>query len=109
MRLVAAMLGLALAACSSAPARGPSAAESAARESPPPERIDVERRARARLDLANAYFERGQFDTALEEIRLVLASKPDMAEAFALRGLTYAALGEVITLRPVTVSPRTAS
>lgn len=95
MRLLAALLGLALAGCTSTAARAPAAAEPAAREALAPERIDGERRARARLDLANAYFERGQFDTALEEIRLVLAGKPDMAEAYALRGLTYAALGEL--------------
>lgn len=54
---------------------------------------DNERRAQVRLELAAGYFARGQYDTALDEIRQALASKPDMASAFNLRGLVYAALG----------------
>ncbi len=66
----------------------------AAAEASAPERVDADQRARVRLDLAQAYFERGQFDTTLEEIRLVLVAKPDFGEAYALRGLVYAALGD---------------
>lgn len=55
----------------------------------------AERRARVRLELASAYFERGQANTALDEIKLALAAKPDLAEAFNLRGLIYASLGEL--------------
>lgn len=55
----------------------------------------AERRARVRLELASAYFERGQANTALDEIKLALAAKPDLAEAFNLRGLVYASLGEL--------------
>jgi type IV pilus assembly protein PilF len=56
--------------------------------------IDVERRARVRLELASAYFSRGQTDTALEEVRRSIAAKPDLAEAYNLQGLIYAALNE---------------
>jgi type IV pilus assembly protein PilF len=56
--------------------------------------VDVERRARVRLELAGAYFSRGQTDTALEEVKRSIAAKPDLAEAYNLQGLIYAALNE---------------
>ncbi|MBK1688640.1 type IV pilus biogenesis/stability protein PilW [Rubrivivax gelatinosus] len=55
---------------------------------------DAERRAKVRLELASAYFTRGQTSTALDEVKLALAARPDMPEALGLRGLIYAALGE---------------
>ncbi|MBL8349543.1 MAG: type IV pilus biogenesis/stability protein PilW [Burkholderiaceae bacterium] len=55
---------------------------------------EVERRARVRLELASAYFSRGQLDTALDEVKLSIAAKPDLAEAYNLRGLIYAAMNE---------------
>lgn len=55
---------------------------------------DAERRARVRLELAAAYFGRGQTATALDEVKLALAAKPDLAEAYSLRGLVYASMGE---------------
>jgi type IV pilus assembly protein PilF len=60
----------------------------------PADGSDVERRARLRTELAAGYFSRGQFDTALAEIRLALAARPDMPEALNLRGLIYGALNE---------------
>jgi type IV pilus assembly protein PilF len=54
---------------------------------------DAERRAQLRLELAAGYFSRGQYDAALEDIRIALAAKPDMPEAFNLRGLVHAAMG----------------
>ncbi len=55
---------------------------------------DVEKRAAVRLELAGGYFSRGQFSTALDEIKLALAAKPDMGAAHNMRGLVYAAMGE---------------
>lgn len=55
----------------------------------------AERRARVRLELASAYFARGQANTALDEIKLALAAKADLQEAFNLRGLVYASMGEL--------------
>lgn len=54
----------------------------------------AERRARVRLELAAAYFSRGQATTALDEVKQALAAKPDLAEAFNLRGLIMASLNE---------------
>jgi 23S rRNA (adenine2503-C2)-methyltransferase len=39
------------------------------------------------------YFQRGQADTALDESQAALAAKPDLAEAFNLRGLIWPAWG----------------
>jgi len=55
---------------------------------------EIERRARVRLELASAYFGRGQTATALEEAKQALAVKPDLVEAWNLRGLIYASQGE---------------
>lgn len=56
---------------------------------------DAEKRARVRLELASAYFARGQTTTALDEVKQALAAKPDLAEAFNLRGLVYASMNEL--------------
>lgn len=53
-----------------------------------------ERRARVRLELASLYFGRGQASTALDEVKQAIAAKDDMPEAFSLRGLIYASMGE---------------
>jgi type IV pilus assembly protein PilF len=55
---------------------------------------DVQKRARARMELASAYFGRGQMTTALDQVKLALAADPNYGEAFNLRGLIYANLGE---------------
>jgi type IV pilus assembly protein PilF len=71
----------------------------------------LERRARVRLELASAYFARGQANTALDEIKLALVAKPDLPEAFNLRGLVYASLGEQVLAeqsfqRALQINPR---
>lgn len=59
------------------------------------EQGDPERRASVRLELAGLYFGRGQAATALDEVKQALAAKPDMAEAYGLRGLIYASLNDL--------------
>jgi type IV pilus assembly protein PilF len=56
------------------------------------DQTDLDRRARVRLELASAYFGRGQNDTALDEVKMALQVRPDLPEALNLRGLIYAAL-----------------
>ncbi len=58
------------------------------------DQTDAERRARVRMELASGYFSRGQLETALDEVKLAIAAKGDMAEAYNLRALIYAAMGE---------------
>lgn len=52
------------------------------------------KRARVRLELASAYFGRGQFEVALDQVKLAIQADPTMSEAFNLRGLIYASLGD---------------
>jgi type IV pilus assembly protein PilF len=52
------------------------------------------KRARVRLELASAYFTRGQLATALDEVKQALVSDPNLPEAYNLRGLIYAGMGE---------------
>lgn len=58
------------------------------------DQTDADRRARVRLDLAAAYYSRGQYVTALDEVKQALAARPDLAEAHNLRGLIYGGMGE---------------
>lgn len=62
---------------------------------PSNEPADLERRARLRLELAGLYLGRGQHDTALEEAQRALSFKPDLPEAYNLRGLAFSAKGDV--------------
>jgi len=55
---------------------------------------DASKRARVRMELAAAYFGRGQMTTALDQIKLAIGADPTISEAFNLRGLIYANLGD---------------
>jgi type IV pilus assembly protein PilF len=46
------------------------------------------------MELASAYFSRGQMTTALDQVKLAIAADPLYGEAFNLRGLIYSNLGE---------------
>lgn len=46
-------------------------------------------RARIRLELAVGYFEQGQTTVALDELKMALATDPNYADAYNLRGLVY--------------------
>ena len=52
------------------------------------------KRARVRLELAAAYFGRGQMETALDQVKLALLAEPNLGQAHNLRGLIYASLGD---------------
>jgi type IV pilus assembly protein PilF len=56
---------------------------------------DGQKRARARMELASAYFSRGQMTTALDQVKLAIAADPLYGEAYNLRGLIYANLGDL--------------
>ncbi|MFN3305143.1 MAG: type IV pilus biogenesis/stability protein PilW [Roseateles sp.] len=89
-RLLTVLTSLLLAACAST-GNAPSADREIKTDS---DQTDADRRAAIRLELAQGYFSRGQFPTALDELKLALQVKPDMREAVNLRGLIYAAMGE---------------
>lgn len=58
------------------------------------EPADPMRGIRARLELAGLYLGRGQTAVALEEVKRVIAAKPDMFEAYNLRGVIYTAMND---------------
>ena len=55
---------------------------------------DGQKRAKARMELASAYFGRGQMSSALDNVKLAIAADPQYGEAYNLRGLIYANLGD---------------
>jgi type IV pilus assembly protein PilF len=55
---------------------------------------DASKRARVRMELAAGYFGRGQMTAALDQVKLAIVAEPTLGEAFNLRGLIYANLGE---------------
>ena len=92
---VALMLGTLLAACATngvSPASGP-LGESKDRITASDE-PDSSKRARVRMELAGAYFGRGDLTSALDQVKLAIVADPNMSEAHNLRGLIYASLGD---------------
>lgn len=66
------------------------------RDAPPSaEQADPARRAQVRMELAAAYFGRGQNAVALDEIKQVLQADPNLADAYNLRGLIQASMGDL--------------
>lgn len=55
---------------------------------------DAKKRSRVRLELAGAYFGRGQMEFALDQVKLAIQIDPTQSEAYNLRGLIYANLGD---------------
>jgi type IV pilus assembly protein PilF len=53
---------------------------------------DASKRATVRMELASAYFSRGQMTTALDQVKLAIIANPNLSEAYNLRGLIYANL-----------------
>lgn len=93
-RLLAAFAGAAVALILAGCAGGPLPEAPAQDLRTASDQTDADRRANARLQLASAYFERGQLTTALDEVKLALQARPDLPEALNLRGLIYGAMGE---------------
>lgn len=89
-RLLPLLLSALLAACA-ATGTAPTAEREIKTDS---DQTDADRRAAIRLELAQGYFSRGQFSTALDELKLAQQAKPEMREAVNLRGLIYAAMGD---------------
>ncbi len=91
---ILAAASLALAGCASETPPPPKPAEPMRDLTTLSDQTSLERRAQVRFELANAYFERGQTATALDEVKLALQAKPDFGAALVLRGLIYAALDQ---------------
>lgn len=58
------------------------------------EESDTRRRARIRLELASSYYEQGNYNVALDEVRQSVAIDPEYAPAYGMLGLVYMDLGK---------------
>jgi type IV pilus assembly protein PilF len=101
MRLIALGLAVLLTACTTTTTRvGGSSVSQTTTTTGTPDRVtasdesDNARRGRVRMELASAYFSRGQMEVALDQVKLAIAADPNLGEAFNLRGLIYANLGD---------------
>jgi type IV pilus assembly protein PilF len=56
---------------------------------------DARKRARIRMELAVGYFEQGQTNVALDELKQVIAADPTFPDAYNLRGLIYMRLNDM--------------
>jgi type IV pilus assembly protein PilF len=56
---------------------------------------DTRKRARIRMELALGYFEQGQTNVALDEVKQVIAADPGFPDAYNLRGLIYMRLNDL--------------
>lgn len=86
--LAALSAGLLLGACSTTPTVGEGQIKTQS------DQTDTQRRAQIRLQLAVGYYEQGQFEVALDEVKQALQIDPDMAESYSMRGLIYMAMNE---------------
>jgi type IV pilus assembly protein PilF len=83
---------LALAGCASTPTGEAGGSRDIVTES---DESDARRRARIRMELAVGYFEQGQTNVALDELKQVIASDPTFPDAYNLRGLIYMRLNDM--------------
>jgi type IV pilus assembly protein PilF len=89
---MAGTLLLALGGCASAPPGDVGSSRDIMTESDEPE---SRKRARIRMELAVGYFEQGQTNVALDELKQVIASDPTFPDAYNLRGLIYMRLNDM--------------
>jgi type IV pilus assembly protein PilF len=89
--LVTLAAGLALAACAS---KEPSPAVPEPLPPPKVQEATPQRRAELHADLGAGYYERGQMDTALDELDEAVKLDPNNAKAYNIYGLVYTVLGE---------------
>jgi type IV pilus assembly protein PilF len=102
---------LALGGCAATPAGDVGSTRDIVTESDEPE---ARRRARIRMELAIGYFEQGQTNVALDELKQVIASDPTFPDAYNLRGLIYMRLNDMRQAeesfrRAVALNPRDAN
>ena len=75
---------------------------------------ETRKRARLRLELAVAYFDKGQTTDALDHLKQSIAADPNLFEAYNLRGLIYMRLGDIPIAeesfrRALSLNPKAAS
>jgi type IV pilus assembly protein PilF len=105
------LLALALTGCAARSSSDGGVSRDIVTESDEPE---IRRRARIRMELAVGYFEQGQTNVALDELKQVIAFDPTFPDAYNLRGLIYMRLNDLRQAedsfrRAVALNPRDAN
>ncbi len=94
--LAVGLLAAALVTMSGCASRGGSAADGKGSEIvTDSDEPTIRKRARIRLELAVGYFEQGQTNIALDELKQSITADPDYAAAYNLRGLIYLRLNDL--------------
>jgi type IV pilus assembly protein PilF len=109
--LFACAAGLLLAGCAGNPGAATGAGGARAEIMTESDEPENRKRARIRLELAANYFQQGQTNVALDELKQALTADPTYADAHNLRGLVYMrlndnALAEDSFRRAMTLNPR---
>ncbi|HAT30526.1 MAG TPA: type IV pilus biogenesis/stability protein PilW [Janthinobacterium sp.] len=89
LALAACGLAALLSACASGPGRSGQSELTTSSD-----QTSAQKRAGIRMQLAVGYYEQGQQEVALDEIKLALQADPDFADAYGMRALIYVAMGQ---------------
>lgn len=58
------------------------------------DQTSAQRRAEIRMELAVGYYQQGQYEVALDEVKLALTADPKNVDAYGMRAVVYMAMGE---------------
>ncbi len=94
VKFVALSLGTMLSGCMSTHTRLPEPGADSKDRVTASDESDGSKRSKVRMELATAYFGRGQMTTALDQVKLAIIANPNQSDAYNLRGLIYASLGD---------------
>ncbi|WP_426209349.1 type IV pilus biogenesis/stability protein PilW [Massilia sp. TWP1-3-3] len=89
-RLALFVLAVALAGCASKSGSSGSTAELKTAS----DLTSTDKRANIRLQLAVGYYQGGNYEVALDEIKQALMADPELSDAYSVRALIYTAMGE---------------
>lgn len=78
-----------LSACASKHLEGPSDDSKLSAE-----KLDAQKRASIRMQLAIGYYQQGQYKVALDEIKQVISISPELVDAYSVRALIFMDMGE---------------
>ncbi len=94
MKKIILVLSLVLAACAQQPTGSDSSRSGSSNPGGTAPDNETQQRARAFTDLASAYFQRGQYKTALDELRKAILADARYGPAYNIYGLVYMELAE---------------
>ena len=90
-----ALLALLLGACAGGGTRAADGGDGSADIKTASDQTNVEKRASIRLQLAVGYFQDGKLEVALDEVKQAIVINPTFADAYGVRALIYAQMGEL--------------